>query len=379
MYSVEKFQGVNLVKHFDYFLFFAVLILSGIGIVVVKSASLVMPNGADGSRMAMVQVAAMVLGIVAALVLSSIDYQYYKNFSFILYLGSLMLLVLVLIFGTGEQFGSKSWLNIAGITVQPSELAKISFVFVVAYYLEKINESEEKIKPIALLAVFAAIPIGLVLLQPDMGTALVFIFIFCIMVYVAGLSYKYIAIGFLSSIPVFLLSWFYLLEDYQKNRIIGLFKPESGSTTYTFNVLRSIMAIGSGRLYGQGLFQGTLTQSASVPVKESDFIFSVIGEELGFIGSVAVVLLLTLIIIRCLYIAKTARDKFGSYVVSGICGMYAFHFIENTGMSIGLLPVTGIPLPFISQGGTSLLASFIAIGVVLSVSMRRKKALFEDE
>lgn len=379
MYSVEKIRSISHVKHFDYLLFIAVLVLSGIGAAAVKSASLVMPNGADGSRMPIVQVLAIAIGVVAALVLSSIDYQYFKNFGFLYYFVSAAFLVLVLKFGTGEQYGSKSWLEIAGFGFQPSEFAKIGFIFVVSYYLEKINETEDKLKNLSLLALFSTIPIGLVLLQPDMGTALVYIAIFCTMVFIAGLAYKYIGIGLLASIPVFLTSWFFILDDYQKNRFRALIAPESGSTTYTFNVLRSIMAIGSGRLTGQGLFQGTQTQSAGVPVKESDFIFSVIGEEFGFIGSAFVVILITLIILRCIYVARSARDKFGSYVVIGVAGMFVFHFIENIGMSIGLLPVTGIPLPFVSAGGTSILANFLALGVVLSVSTRRKRAYFEEE
>ncbi len=379
MYSVEKIPSESLVKHFDYLLITAVLILSGIGAVAVKSASLVMPHGADGSRMPVVQVAAIVLGVVAALILSSIDYQYFKNFGFIYYFACVALLVLVLKFGTGEEYGSKSWLNIAGFGFQPSEFAKIGFIFVVAYYLEKINETEDKTKKLFLLALFSAIPVGLVLRQPDMGTALVYIAIFCAMVFIAGLAYKYIGMGLLASIPVFITGWLFVLDDYQKNRFRALFAPEAGATTYTFNVIRSIMAIGSGRLHGQGLFQGIQTQNAGVPVKESDFIFSVIGEEFGFIGTIVVVVIILSIVLRCIYIARSARDKFGSYIVIGIAGMFGFHFIENIGMSIGLLPVTGIPLPFVSAGGTSILANYLALGVVLSVSARRKRAYFGEE
>lgn len=379
MYSIEKIRGLNFIRRFDYMLFLAVLVLSGTGIAVLDSATRVMPGNIDGSRIVMVQLIAVILGIIIAVIISWLDYQDFKNIGFIFYFLSTGLLILVFFIGTGEELGSRSWISLKWISIQPSEFAKITFIIVTAYFLEKICTTENKTGNILWLAAYAAVPVVLVLAQPDMGTALVFIAVFCVMIFVAGLSYKYIGLGILSTIPVFLLGWFFFLEDYQKERIIALFFPESGSTTYSFNVRRSKMAIGSGRMLGQGLYNGTQTQSAGVPVKESDFIFSVLGEELGFIGAVIAIAVILFLLLRCLYIARISRDLFGSFIVAGITGLFAFHYIENIGMCIGILPVTGIPLPFISSGGSAMLTNYIALGIALSVSVRsRRRIIFEN-
>ncbi|MFZ5985961.1 MAG: FtsW/RodA/SpoVE family cell cycle protein, partial [Bacillota bacterium] len=170
--------------------------------------------------------------------------------------------------------------------------------------------------------------------------------------------------------------WFFVLNEKRKDRIRVFFNPELDPLGSGWNVIRSKMAIGSGQIFGKGLFKGIQTQNSSVPVKESDFIFSVVGEELGFVGAVIILVLVFFILMRCVYIAKNARDSYGSFLVTGVTSFLAIHFIENIGMSIGLLPVTGIPLPFVSAGGSSMLTNYIAMGIVLSVSMRRQRVIF---
>ena len=172
--------------------------------------------------------------------------------------------------------------------------------------------------------------------------------------------------------------WVYALNDRRRERILTFISPERDPQGGGYHVMRSKLAIGSGQLFGQGYGSGLLTQNGGVPVNESDFIFSVVGEEFGFIGGIVIIIIGLIIILRCIHIAKNANDSYGSFLVIGITAMLAFNFIENIGMGIGLLPVTGLPLPFISQGGTAMLAYYIAIGIVLSVSIRRKRNSFNS-
>jgi rod shape determining protein RodA len=198
------------------------------------------------------------------------------------------------------------------------------------------------------------------------------------LIFICGIAYKYLV----TLLSVFLLStplmWFFVLNKERKDRIKVFLNPELDPLGAGYNVIRSKMAIGSGQIYGKGLLKGIQTQNRSVPVSESDFIFSVVGEELGFIGAIIIILLICFILMRCIYIARKARDSYGMFVVIGITAVWAFHAMENIGMSVGVLPVTGIPLPFVSTGGSYMLTSFIAVGIVLSISMRRKKVVFNS-
>lgn len=377
MYFVEKTRGINLVKQFDYLLFINVLAISAIGLAVLNSATKVMPNNINGSTIMRTQIISLILGIIVSLVISSIDYKDFKYFGILLYVVNAGLLVLVLFKGFGQNLGSTSWLRIPGLgQVQPSEIAKVTFVIVIAIFLERIKDGNKDKKNYMKLAFYAAVPIGLVVAQHDYGTTIVFIFILFIMLFIGGISYKYILALAGLLIASFPFAWFYILNGKRKDRIRVFLSPELDPLGAGFNVIRSKTAIGSGQLYGKGLFEGIQTQHNGVPVKESDFIFTVIGEELGFIGCAVIILLLLFLLLRCVHIAKNSRDSYGSFAVIGLGAMIAFHFIQNVGMCIGLLPVTGIPLPFISSGGSSMLTNYVAVGIILSVSMRRKKAIF---
>ena len=375
MYFIEKTRGISFTKKFDYSLFVAVIMLSAIGILVLNSATL---NMKSGSRIMMVQTISLLIGIAVALIISAIDYKDFRTLGLVFYIASIILLVLVLFFGTGDNLGSRSWFKFGPISFQPSEVAKIAFIIVVSVFLERIKEGNNDLKNVIKLIVYSLIPIGLVIIQKDYGTSMVFIFIFFVMLFICGIPYKYIfaLMGtFAASLP---FVWFFLLNDKRKERILVFLDPERDPLDAGFNVIRSKMAIGSGQLFGKGLYQGIQTQNGGVPVRESDFIFSVIGEELGFVGGAIVITLILFLLLRCLYIAKNSRDSFGAFLVTGVVAMFAFHFIENIGMCIGLLPVTGIPLPFISSGGSAMVTNYIAIGIILSVSMRRKKTIFNS-
>src|SRR5665647_1235371 len=377
MISVNKSTSTNFFKQFDYLLFIAVLALSVFGLVVLYSATRQMVKG-NGDRIFTMQVICMIIGIIVAIVICKIDYTVFRVLGPFIYIGSIILLTIVFIFSPIN--GSRSWINVKGLfTFQPAELAKIAFVMIIAYFLERIEEErfarwQNTIKTL----LYAMIPILLVILQPDLGTCMVFMFIGFVMFFVAGLKYKYIMWGIVATFISFPLVWYLFIEknDYIKDRILSFLDPTSNPLSAGYNVLNSKLAIGSGGLFGQGWLNGNMTQTMSVPVKESDFIFSVVGEEFGIIGCIFVVALFLFILLRCLYIAKNSRDKFGSYMVIGITALFAFHAFENIGMTIGLLPCTGIPLPFVSAGGTALIAYFAAIGIVMSISIRRKRKLF---
>jgi len=375
MYFVEKTKGTNFLKDFDYFLFIPVLLLSGIGILVLSSAVRTMPGG---SGLLLKQVICLVIGIIISLTVCAIDYKDFKFLGFILYAISVVLLVIVLFKGTGkEEWGSNSWLSLPVIGgFQPSEFAKIAIITVISIFLERMKEGHNIKENTLKLIMYSAVPILLVLAQPDWGTALVFIFAIALMMFVYGIKYRYIFITIGTSMVMLPFMWFFVMKEHQKWRIKTFLNPSLDPLGRGWQVVRSKLAVGSGQLFGKQLYKGIQTQNGGVPVKESDFIFSVIGEELGFIGAVAVLVIIFLILMRCLYIARHSRDLYGSFLAVGLTAMMGFHFIENIGMCIGVLPVTGIPLPFISAGGSALVTNYFAIGLILSISMRRKKTLF---
>lgn len=213
----------------------------------------------------------------------------------------------------------------------------------------------------------------MILLQPDLGTAAVFTIGFLSVIFVYGIKYRYVLAAAVLAAIAAPLAWLFVLKEYQKDRIRALLNPFQDLEGIGYQTDKARIAIGSGQLQGSGLFNGLQSQqNGAIPVKESDFIFSVIGEELGFIGSVLIIILMAAILVWCMRVALKARDKFGSYLVTGLTTMLAFHFIENIGMNIGILPVTGIPLPFISAGGSAMLMNFIAIGLIMSVSARSR-------
>lgn len=373
MYFVEKSKPANPYKRFDYLLFSLVMVLAAIGLVVFSSAV------KDRPSLLKPQILALIMGIALCLILSAIDYKDLKVLSLFIFFGAMGLMVLVLFFGKGEDLGNKNWINIAGMSVQPSEYAKIAYIILASVFLERIKDSQEKNKSdIIKFLAYTCVAIGFVLLQKDLGTAMVFAFIFVLFIYMAGIPYRYIFI--LAGVAGLSLPfiWVYVLNDKRKDRILTFISPERDPQGGGYNVIKSKLAIGSGQLFGQGYGSGLQTQSGSVPVNESDFIFSVVGEELGFIGGCIIILLGLVILLRIIYISKNSSDTYGSFLCIGVAGMMGFNFIENIGMSIGLLPVTGLPLPFVSQGGTAMLANFTAVGIVLSVSLRRKRGNFNS-
>lgn len=367
-------QNDNLSKHkdfkknFDFLLFFLTLAAAILGIVMISSAA------PSAGRYVLVQTAALFLGLAAIGFLIVVDYEYLASISGYLYIISVILLILVLIPGIGTyDNGARSWFRFGSlIGIQPAEIVKLAFIITFAKHLSAVDDLVNRPRNIVFLLIHAGVLVGLILLQPDLGTAVVFCCIMITMLFAAKISWKYIGCGAGAVAAVVPLAWFFVLKEYQKERIINLFNPENDPSGTGYQVAQSKMAIGSGKIFGSGLYQGGSQHNNFLPERHTDFIFSVVCEELGFVGAVLVIALLVAIIIRCIIIGMNARNNLGMYICLGVAAMFTFHVVENVGMCIGIMPVTGIPLPFFSYGGSSLLTNMIAIGLVLNVKYRSK-------
>ena len=348
----------------DNLLFAVTLITAIIGIIVIYSATLSFNTYTN----VIVQSGAFLIGMLLMLMISKIDYHFYGYISVPIYAVCIALLVAVLVFGSTGNWGARSWIRFGPIGIQPSEICKIGFALTFAKHLSVVKERINRPLTLLLLLVHLGVILGLIMMQPDAGSAMVFCFMFAVMVFTAGLSFKYVIPAVLTLTASLPFVYFFLLSEYQKHRIQVFFNPEMDKLGSGYNVIQSKIAVGSGQLFGKGFLKGTQNQMGFLPTKHTDFIFSVIAEEFGFIGALLVILLLFLIIARCIKAAQEANDLYGKYVCIGIAAMLIFHTFENAGMCIGLMPVTGIPLPFISYGGTSLLTNMIAIGIILSVT-----------
>jgi len=362
----------DLKKNFDFTLFLLVMAAAVFGIVMISSAS------PSPGRHVAVQTGALILGIGAIGLLMVLDYEYLADLMLYLYGISVILLILVLIPGIGKlENGARSWFRFGSlIGIQPAELVKLAFIITFAKHLSEVDDLIDRPRNVLFLLLHAGLLIGLILLQPDFGTAVVFGFIMVSMLFAANISWKYIACGVGAVSVAAPLGWFFVLKPYQKERIINLFNPENDPSGTGYQVTQSKIAIGSGRMFGNGLYKGGSQYNNFLPERHTDFIFSVVCEELGFLGGLIVIALLVAIVIRCLVIGMNARNNLGRYICMGVAAMFSFHIIENIGMCIGIMPVTGIPLPFFSYGGSSMLTNMIAIGLVLNVKYRSKSINF---
>lgn len=365
--SVSK-KSVILME-FDWPLFILTIGLAIFGIIMIYSAT----RTTQSNLNVIVQSGCFVIGCAAMLFVCFFDYEQLKNLIKPIYIFTIAILILVLIIGVGdESWGAKSWIRFGAIGIQPSEIAKVCFVITFSYHLSKVHDYINKPLVILGLLLHIGVLLALILLQPDMGSAMVFMFMFIYMTFVAKISYKYILpIGALGIVSLPLI-YKYVLSTYQQQRIQVFFNPNLEPTGRGYNVIQSKIAVGSGQLWGKGYLQGTQNQMGYLPGKTTDFIFSIISEELGFIGAMILVAALFLLIYKCFKTAQKADNAFGRYICVGVGAMMLFHVFENVGMCIGLMPVTGIPLPFVSYGGTSLVVNMIAVGLVLSVSYHNK-------
>lgn len=231
---------------------------------------------------------------------------------------------------------------------------------------------------LGLIILTVAVPVLLIIKQPDYGTALAFLFALIFMLFVAGVDKKYIITSILLVVIIIPVAYFFILPEHAKTRIDVYLNPDLDPRGAGYNIIQSKLAIGAGQIFGMGLLKGNQTQLGYLYPKTTDFIFAVIGEEMGFIVAGAVIILYVVLITKAIYVAKTAKNDIGSYIAAGIAGIFFFHMVENIGMTMGLLPITGIPLPFVSYGGSSMLTNCILIAILLNISGRRQKAMFRE-
>jgi rod shape determining protein RodA len=320
------------------------------------------------SRDVLVQFTAYVLGMIAIAIMLRIDINVFKDKSKFLYILALILLFTVYVPGLGiEQFGSRAWIDLKIITIQPSEIVKILFILIMASWLNENKDDLYNFKSILKAALVGA-PIILIVLKEDFGSALVFVAIWLVMVFFAGINKKVLLQFLLIGAACMPISYLFM-ADYQKERIESFLHPNNLDIGGNYQVWQSKIAIGSGGIFGKGLFNGTQKSLDYIPVQTSDFIFSVIGEELGLIGGIVIIALYTLLLIRIMKILHSAQYFYGALIISGVIGMFIFQIFENIAMTMGLMPVTGITLPFLSYGGSSIISNMIAIGLVLNVSV----------
>ncbi len=320
----------------------------------------------------------LVFSIICMIIVMMVDYEFLIKISPFLYGGFILLLIAVLF--TTPVNGATSWFDIGAFSFQPGEFAKIFVILFLALAITKIQENgKEEVNKITKLLIILAIigvPILLIIKQPDYGTATAFIVALALMLIAAGIDKKYIIIISILIIIAAPLVYNFILPEHAKKRIDIFLNPESDPRGSGYNIIQSKLAIGAGGLTGMGLLKGNQTQLGFLYPKTTDFIYAVIGEEMGFVVAATVIILYVFLIIKCLYVAKTAKDEVGSLIATGITGIFLFHMIENIGMVMGILPITGVPLPFISYGGSSLITNFVCIGILINISSKRQKTIF---
>ncbi len=358
---------LTMIKNADKVLLFLPLVFAVISILMISSTYY--DGGFVISRSAVVQTAAYVIGFGCALFLMYIDYSFFLTIEKPLYIASILFLLTVYVPGLGvEQFGARSWIDLKITYFQPSELVKITFAILFASYLQRNRSSMQRFKGFVMAFLYAA-PFIAIVAKEDLGSGLVFCCMWALMVFFGGIDFRILGrtlLAFAVSLPVA----FRFLDDYQKQRITAFLHPEDTSIEATYQIMKSKTAIGSGGFTGKGLFHGELKELDFLPVQTSDFIFAVIGEEFGFIGGFILICLYGLFVYRSALVCHHSNDLFGALIVVGFIGMFVFQIFENIGMTMGVMPCTGITLPFVSYGGSSIISNMMALGLILNVSVR---------
>ncbi len=355
----------RLLKEIDFLTLAIVVALSLIGLLFIYSASFCMSG-----NFFLKQLVALIISLISLIVVISIDYRRLLLFSLPLFILTNFLLVATIFFSR-RIAGTKGWLDIFSFRFQPAEIAKISLILVLAYFFSEHRQERLTTQAAIGSCGLAAIPFFLILLQPDLGTAACFLPILISSLFLAGLSRRAIALMVILAILLGAASWHFYLKDYQKKRLITVISPSHDLKGSGYHVLQSKIAVGSGGFLGKGFKKGTQSQLRFLPARHTDFIFAVISEEAGFLGSFFVLGLFAWLIWRLLKSVELARDRPGKYIIFMVASLISVEAIINISMVIGFFPVVGIPLPFISYGGSSLLAHYLAIGLVLNIRMRR--------
>ena len=356
--------------HMDFILTGAVLLLNMIGLLAVSSVAEV-----DGSGMLIKQSAGSAAGFVVLLILTLIPYEKYLPYGKVIYAVTVILLAIVLAAGITVG-GAKRWIGIGGFVFQPSEMAKILLILFYAAFIMKYKEIFPGYKIYIISFLLMLLPVGLIMLEPDLSTSMMIFFIFLVILFTAGISWKVVAGAAACVVPVSAVLMYLALQDkltflseYQQNRVQAWIHPEQYLSTTAYQTMNSMMAIGSGGILGKGLTmeEGSLYRTGFISESQTDFIFAVIGEEFGFIGCVCVVFLIAVISVRCFMIASGCSSMAGRIIASGVGAWICLQSFLNIGVTTGMLPNTGIPLPFVSYGLTALICLYAGLGIVQNI------------
>ena len=362
------------IRNLDWILILTVFLLTGVGLVLIASATHTEALRTGVNYFVQRQGLFLSVDVLLVILLPRLDYHVLKQVALPLYVITLILLLGVMFFGHSTM-GAQRWIRLGPVIFQPSEFSKVFIIVCLAAFLDKQAGSLEHWKEYLPAGLFLLAPFVLVLRQPDLGTALVFGAIGFSMFWVCGFKTRWIA--WMTGVLICLspLIW-HFLHEYQRNRIRVFLNPELDPFGAGYHVIQSKIAIGSGLLLGKGWMQGTQSQLNFLPENHTDFIFAVAGEEFGFIGAVVILLLYLILIWRGLTIALNAEDRFGMLLATGITGMYLFHVLVNIGMTAGIMPVTGVPLPFLSYGVSSLTTNMLLAGLLLNINLRKTRLQF---
>ena len=371
-------------QNLDYYLIGAICILTLFGIVCIASATHF--NLGQEATEVYKQIAFFIIGLILLVIAANVDYTYIAQFFIPIYIVNILLLISVFFLGKNLN-GATRWIVIGPLTIQPSEFSKVFMIFFLAKIISMHKDEMNNLPFIGKLCLMMAVPFVLVLKQPALSASLVLAAIFCILVFVAGIESTWIRNLVAVCLPILIfILWDVsrenplimdkLFEPHQFNRILSFVNPKANADLY-YQTEKSISAIGSGQLMGKGLFQGTLNQLSYLPEPYNDFIFSVIGEEFGFLGCIFTLGMLFFIIFRCMLIALSTKDTFSQLIVVGVSGMFAFQTFVNVGVATGIVPNTGMSLPFVSYGGSSMWTNMVAVGLLLNIRKKETRSLFE--
>jgi rod shape determining protein RodA len=362
------------IKNFDLTLALAAIAIIAFGCATIYSAS---SGGGKGSGYVEKQLVFAAMGLVAAAILASIDHAVYHRHAGKLYFWTVIILLAVLKLGHASK-GAQRWIAVGPFQLQPSEFAKIALIIALAVFFVKRRQEIKGMKTFALSFVYLAIPMLLIFKQPDLGTSLVLLAIWVTMAFVAGTNVRNILLFVGAAAALGFAAWNVpgLMKDYQKARVISFINPAADPLGSGYHVTQSRIAIGSGQIVGRGYLMGTQRKLRFIPEQHTDFIFTVVGEEMGFVGAAGLVTLYFILLWRALNIMAASEDATGRVIAAGIVGMFLFHIFVNIGMTLGIMPVTGVPLPLFSYGGSSLMSNLMAIGLLEGISMRRHRISF---
>lgn len=356
------------ISNFDWPLLGITLLFSLLGILNLYSASYSFSAGK--TPVYIKQIYYILMGLAGIVIILQIDYKKLERYAYWIYAFSILLLVAVFMIGkTGG--GARRWIGVMGFTYQPSELVKLTLILAMAkYFYNKSKIGGYYLRDLIVPCIMVGVPCVLIMKQPDLGTALILLSIFCSIILFVGVRLPSLLIAASSLIAGVPILW-HFMKEYQKMRLLTFLNPEEDPLGTGYHIIQSKIAVGSGKIFGRGLLSGTQSQLQFLPEHHTDFIFSVLAEEWGFIGSMFVIIGFLFLILWGISIAKECKDRFGTILSFGVVAMISWHFLINIGMVIGLMPVVGVPLPFFSYGGSFIITILLGIGILLNIRMRR--------